>query len=74
MMKFALKSILFLSLMWTSSHVCSQTIQIQLGPDEIGENQAWTIAVTVLNGQLRTYDNFPDIEGLRKRGLSLIHI
>lgn len=48
----------------------AQTIQIVLGPDEIGENQAWTITVTVLNDRLKSYDNFPDIEGFRKRGTS----
>ncbi len=70
MMKSALKSVLFLLLCWTGPVLQAQTIQIQLGPDEIGENQAWTISINVLNGQLRTYDNFPDVEGLRKRGTS----
>ena len=45
-------------------------IQIILGPDEIGENQAWTIHVSISNEQLKSYDNFPDIEGFRKRGTS----
>jgi BatD DUF11 like domain len=45
-------------------------IQIILGPEEIGENQGWTITVTVNNGQLKTYDNFPEIPGFRKRGTS----
>ena len=45
-------------------------IQINLGPDEIGENQFWTITVTVKNEALKSYDNFPDIEGFRKRGTS----
>ena len=44
--------------------------QITLGPDEIGENQGWTITVTVQNERLKSYDNFPDIEGFRKRGTS----
>jgi hypothetical protein len=48
----------------------AQGIQIILGPDEIGENQAWTIHVSVSNEQLKSYDNFPDIEGFRKRGTS----
>jgi hypothetical protein len=48
----------------------AQTIQIQLGPDEIGENQAWTISVTIQNDKLRSFDNFPEIEGFRKRGQS----
>lgn len=45
-------------------------IEVALGPDEIGENQAWTITLTVKNERLRDYDNFPDIEGFRKRGTS----
>lgn len=70
MMKSAQKTLLFLLLFWTVPLAYAQTVQIQLGPDEIGENQAWTISVNVMNGQLKTYDNFPDIEGLRKRGTS----
>jgi hypothetical protein len=48
----------------------AQAQTIQLGPDEIGENQAWTITVTVQNDQLRSFDNFPEINGFRKRGTS----
>ena len=46
-----------------------QGIQIELGPDQIGQNQTWTITITVNNARLN-YDNFPDIEGLQKRGTS----
>src|SRR6478609_5397286 len=69
-MKFALKSILLLLISLVSAQGISQSLQIQLGPDEIGENQAWTISVNVINDQLKTYSNFPDIDGLRKRGTS----
>jgi len=48
----------------------AQSVQITLGPDEIGENQAWTITVTVQNDRLKSYDNFPEINGFRKRGQS----
>src|SRR5690606_12680972 len=48
----------------------AQEITITLGPDEIGENEGWTITVSVQNDQLKSYDNFPDIEGFRKRGTS----
>ena len=48
----------------------AQSAQIILGPDEIGENQAWTITVTVQNDRLKSYDNFPEINGFRKRGQS----
>jgi hypothetical protein len=48
----------------------AQNIQIILGPDEIGENQAWTITVTIQNDRLKSFDNFPEIQGFRKRGQS----
>jgi len=48
----------------------AQKVQISLGPDEIGENQSWTITITVQNDRLKSYDNFPDIPGFRKRGTS----
>ena len=53
-----------------NQNLISQNVQIILGPDEIGENQAWTIHVSISNDQLKSYDNFPDIEGFRKRGTS----
>src|SRR5688572_31977219 len=49
----------------------AQTVQITLGPDEIGENQAWTITATIQNDRFKSTDlNFPDITGFRKRGTS----
>ena len=45
-------------------------IEIELGPDEIGENQAFTITVTVHNDRLKGYKEFPDIDGFIKRGTS----
>lgn len=53
-----------------STQLVAQNIQLTLGPDEIGENQSWTITVTVQNEQLKSYDNFPDLNGFRKRGTS----
>ncbi len=47
-----------------------QNVQIDLGPNEIGENQGWTITITVNNDRLKSYDNFPDIDGFQKRGTS----
>lgn len=64
---------LFLSLLFIFSLslvASAQQVQITLGPDEIGENQAWTITVTVQNDRLKSYDNFPEIKGFRKRGQS----
>ena len=47
-----------------------QDIRLELGPDQIGENQAWTITVSVSNDRLKGYDHFPDIDGFKKRGTS----
>lgn len=70
-MKYITRTTLFLSLLLSNLGAWSQeNIQIVLGPDEIGENQAWTITVTVNNARLKSYENFPEIEGFRKRGTS----
>ncbi|MDH4298484.1 MAG: BatD family protein [Cyclobacteriaceae bacterium] len=60
---------LFLAI-FISKTAFGQSVQITLGPDEIGENQTWTITVTAQNERLRSYDNFPEISGFRKRGQS----
>ena len=48
----------------------AQEISIKLGPDEIGENQVWTITLTASNERLQNYSDFPDIDGFQKRGTS----
>lgn len=45
-------------------------VKITLGPDEIGENQGWPVTITIVNERLKSYDNFPEIKGFRKRGTS----
>ena len=62
--------LILLLILSAANLVKGQNVQISLGPDEIGENQAWTITITVQNERLKGHDNFPDIEGLRKRGTS----
>lgn len=47
--------------------IAQQRIEVTLGPDEVGEHGLWPITITVHNGQLKSYDKFPDIPGLRKR-------
>ncbi|MCI0751812.1 MAG: BatD family protein [Flammeovirgaceae bacterium] len=64
-------SVSFFFLLFSSfTALQAQKAQITLGPDEIGENQGWTITVTVQNDRLKSYDNFPEIEGFKKRGTS----
>ncbi|WP_237390629.1 BatD family protein [Fulvivirga sediminis] len=48
----------------------AQDVKIELGPDEIGENQTWTITITAANERLSNYGDFPDITGFQKRGTS----
>jgi len=68
---FSIKLPLTLFYAVVSLSATAQNIQIILGPDEVGENQAWTISVTLQNDRLRNNDNnFPEIEGFRKRGTS----
>ncbi len=69
-MKSGLKALLFALFSGLASGGYAQQIQIQLGPDEIAENQPWILSVTVVNGQLKSYGAFPDIHGLIKRGTS----
>lgn len=61
-------SIIFLIIFWAGAQ--AQQVQVTLGPDEIGENQGWTITITANNERLKSYDNFPDIPGFKKRGTS----
>jgi hypothetical protein len=70
--KRVLKLVILLVFAFQAGEVMSQnaSIKVELGPEEIGENQAWTITITVYNERLRSYGNFPDIEGFRKRGTS----
>ncbi len=53
---------------WQSA--AGQDITLKLGPDVIGSNEVFTITVTVKNDRLKSYSNFPEIEGLLKRGTS----
>lgn len=62
--------IVVLTLFYSLIGSAQDNIKIILGPEEIGENQAWTIHVSVQNEQLKGAVNFPDIEGFRKRGTS----
>lgn len=48
----------------------AQEIEIELGPNEIAENQGFPISIVVKNGRLRSYDEFPDFPGFTKRGTS----
>lgn len=65
-----LRYILFLNfflLMGFLSH--AQEMQIELGQNTIAENEAFTISLLVKNGSLKSYSDFPEIEGFQKGGI-----
>jgi hypothetical protein len=47
-----------------------QEVQIELGPDEIGLNETFTIKVTLSDDKIKSYDQFPEIQGFQKQGIS----
>ncbi len=47
-----------------------QDLSIQLGSSTIGQNQAYTISIVSKNGNIKSYDKFPTIKGMRKLGTS----
>lgn len=48
----------------------AQNIKILLGPDNIAQNQAFTITVEVQNDRIKSIDNFPEIPGFDRVGQS----
>ncbi|SDA59195.1 Oxygen tolerance [Algoriphagus alkaliphilus] len=48
----------------------AQEVQIELGADEIGLNETFTIKVTLANDKIKSYDQFPEIPGFQKQGIS----
>lgn len=48
----------------------AQDLSIKLGRNSIGQNQNYTISIVSKNGNINSYDKFPDIEGFRKLGTS----
>jgi len=64
------KLILITSSLIVNYKSSAQKVIIDLGPDEIAQNELYRITLTVRNGKLRNYKGFPDIPGLVKRGTS----
>jgi len=66
----AIISSFILLLVITVAYAQNEKVKIELGPDEIAYNDVFTITITVENGRLKSYDNFPEIPGFIKRGTS----
>lgn len=48
----------------------AQDVKIELGSTEIGLNETFTIKVTLSNDKIKSYDQFPEIQGFQKQGIS----
>ena len=68
MRKSSLKFLVVTLLSFFSFAAMAQDLSVELGPNEIGSNQVFTIKVTIKNQNLKTYSDFPDIDGFAKRG------
>lgn len=61
----------FLSLsVLLSIQVFGQEVTVELGPDQLGINETFTIKVTLSNEKIKSYDQFPEIPGFQKQGIS----
>ena len=50
--------------------VANSQAKIELGSEDVAENQTYTISIVAENDRIKSYDDFPDIEGFIKRGTS----
>ncbi|MBD8489616.1 BatD family protein [Echinicola sp. CAU 1574] len=66
------KYYLTLVFIWTSiiSIAQAQDVRIDLGPDEIGLNETFSIKITISDEKIKSYDQFPEIPGFQKQGIS----
>lgn len=48
----------------------AQQVEVELGPDQIGLNETFTIKISVANEKIKSYDQFPDIPSFQKQGIS----
>lgn len=64
------KLLLYTIILLWATVLSAQNIRIEMGPEEIGENEVFRVTIVVENDRLRSYSTFPNIEGFVKRGTS----
>jgi hypothetical protein len=70
MSKTTVSAILVCLFLFISLGAFSQEVAIELGPDEIALNETFSIKVTIANDKIKSYDEFPEMAGFQKQGLS----
>ena len=63
-------SFLLLIFFFISASAIAQEIKIELGPDEVAMNETFNIKLTVSDERIKSYDQFPEIPGFQKQGIS----
>ena len=53
-----------------SAFTMAPEIKIELGPDEVAMNETFNIKLTVSDERIKSYDQFPEIPGFQKQGIS----
>ncbi|WP_194776704.1 BatD family protein [Pararhodonellum marinum] len=48
----------------------AQEVRVELGPSEVALNETFFIKVTISNEKVKSYDQFPEIPGFQKQGIS----
>ncbi len=69
-MKYKYALILCVATLFFALQAEAQEVSVALGPSEIGSNEQYTITVKIQDDRLRKYDDFPDIPGFEKAGIS----
>ncbi|MEK6476354.1 BatD family protein [Catalinimonas sp. 4WD22] len=62
--------ILVVATLFAALQAEAQEVSVALGPNEIGVNEQFTITVKIQDDRLRRYDDFPEIPGFEKAGIS----
>ncbi len=70
MIKTTLTLILVLACVFILSPIIAQEVNVELGPDEVALNETFNIKVTISDEKIKTYDQFPEIPGFQKQGIS----
>jgi hypothetical protein len=65
-----LKFILIISLNLLILGLKAQQITVELGSVDVALNELFTIKISIQNGKLKSYSDFPEIDGFAKRGTS----
>lgn len=70
MSKTLITSLLVLLCSFFTGILLAQEVEVELGPDQIGLNETFTIKISVANEKIKSYDQFPDIPSFQKQGIS----